>query len=61
MVFPKPEELKIRSDKRFKEMGQEVPATAVNNMLENYVLPVNKDTPGSDELFDQRRGSEAFG
>lgn len=19
----------------------------------NYVLPVNKDTPGSDELFDQ--------
>lgn len=33
VVFPKPEELKIRSDKRFKEMGKEVPADAVNNML----------------------------
>ncbi|XP_006467899.2 uncharacterized protein LOC102628781 isoform X3 [Citrus sinensis] len=53
VVFPKPEDLKIRSVKRFKEMGKEVPADAVNNMLANYVLPVNKDTPGSDELFDQ--------
>lgn len=33
MVFPKPEDLKIRSVKRFKEMGKEVPADAVNNML----------------------------
>ncbi|KAL5774597.1 hypothetical protein ACOSP7_012154 [Xanthoceras sorbifolium] len=53
VVFPKPGELKIRSDKRFKEMGKEVPADAVNNMLANYVLPVSKDMPGSDELFDK--------
>lgn len=33
MVFPKPEELKSREDKRFKEMGKEVPADALNNML----------------------------
>lgn len=33
VVFPKPEELKSRADKRFKEMGKEVPADAVNEML----------------------------
>lgn len=33
VVFPKPEELKLRSEKRFKEMGKDVPAEAVNNML----------------------------
>jgi heterogeneous nuclear ribonucleoprotein U-like protein 1 len=33
VVFPRPEELKVRSDKRFKEMGKEVPADAVNEML----------------------------
>lgn len=33
MVFPKPEELKFRADRRYKEMGKEVPADAVNNML----------------------------
>ncbi|KAK3188119.1 hypothetical protein Dsin_027680 [Dipteronia sinensis] len=32
-VFPKQEELKIRSDKRSKVMGKEVPADAVDNML----------------------------
>ncbi|KAJ0082474.1 hypothetical protein Patl1_10887 [Pistacia atlantica] len=33
VVLLKPEELKVRSDKRFKEMGKEVPAEAVNNMI----------------------------
>lgn len=33
VVFPKPEDLKFRSIKRFQEMGKEVPADAVNNML----------------------------
>lgn len=33
MVFPRPEELKFRADKRFKEMGKEVPADAVKEML----------------------------
>ncbi|TXG47286.1 hypothetical protein EZV62_026580 [Acer yangbiense] len=41
VVFPKPEELKIRSNKISKEMGKEVAADAVNNMLAaNYVFPV---------------------
>ncbi|KAG8635334.1 hypothetical protein MANES_16G020600v8 [Manihot esculenta] len=53
VVFPKPEELKFRADRRYKEMGKEVPADAVNNMLANYVLPMSKDMPGSDEFFDQ--------
>jgi len=33
VVFPTPEELKIRSDKRFTEMGKEVPLDAVNKMI----------------------------
>lgn len=33
VVFPKPEELKIRSDKRFTEMGKEVPLDALNKMI----------------------------
>lgn len=53
VVFPKPEELKLRSEKRFKEMGKDVPAEAVNNMLANYVLPKSKDMNGTDEYFDQ--------
>ncbi|XP_024018907.1 heterogeneous nuclear ribonucleoprotein U-like protein 1 [Morus notabilis] len=53
VVFPQPGELMLRSKKRFQEMGKEVPADAVNNMLANYVLPINKDMPGSDEYFDE--------
>ncbi|XP_058749845.1 uncharacterized protein LOC131622832 [Vicia villosa] len=53
VVFPKPEELKRRSEKRFKEMGKEVPVDALNNMIANYVLPKSKDFPYSDENFDQ--------
>ncbi|CAL5409752.1 unnamed protein product [Camellia sinensis] len=53
VVFPKPEELKSRADKRFKEMGKEVPADAVNEMLANYALPMSKDMPRADEYFDQ--------
>lgn len=33
MVFPRQEELKVRGEKRFKEMGKEVPLEAVNDML----------------------------
>ncbi|XP_056172042.1 uncharacterized protein LOC115693480 [Syzygium oleosum] len=53
VVFPKPEELKLRSQKRFREMGKEVPADAVNQMLANYALPSSVDMRGSDEYFDQ--------
>ncbi|XP_058749785.1 uncharacterized protein LOC131622760 [Vicia villosa] len=53
VVFPKPEELKRRSEKRFKEMGKEVPVDALNSMIGNYVLPKSKDLPRSDEYFDQ--------
>jgi heterogeneous nuclear ribonucleoprotein U-like protein 1 len=53
VIFPRPEEIKVRSAKRFKEMGKEVPADAVNEMLANYVIPTSKDMPGSDEVFDE--------
>ncbi|KAI5448142.1 hypothetical protein KIW84_015535, partial [Lathyrus oleraceus] len=53
VVFPKPEELTRRSEKRFKEMGKEVPIDALNSMIANYVLPKSKDFPFSDEDFDQ--------
>lgn len=33
VVFPRAEELKFRAYKRFEEMGKEVPAEAVNEML----------------------------
>jgi heterogeneous nuclear ribonucleoprotein U-like protein 1 len=32
VVFPSPSELKVRAAKRFKEMGKDVPADAVNEM-----------------------------
>uniref|UniRef100_A0A0C9QUZ4 TSA: Wollemia nobilis Ref_Wollemi_Transcript_7737_2930 transcribed RNA sequence n=1 Tax=Wollemia nobilis TaxID=56998 RepID=A0A0C9QUZ4_9CONI len=53
VIFPPPQELKIRAKKRFKEMGKEVPPEAVNEMLANYVLPTSKDMQGSDEFFDE--------
>ncbi|GAB2240281.1 hypothetical protein Droror1_Dr00020799 [Drosera rotundifolia] len=53
VVFPKPEELKLRAEKRFKEMGKEVPAEAVSQMLANYILPTSKDMPHTDEEIDQ--------
>ncbi|XP_043694287.1 heterogeneous nuclear ribonucleoprotein U-like protein 1 isoform X2 [Telopea speciosissima] len=53
VIFPRSEELKFRAEKRAKEMGKEVPAEAVNEMLANYVLPMSKEMPGSDEFFDQ--------
>lgn len=33
VVIPTAEELKLRAEKRFKEMGKQVPAEAVNQML----------------------------
>ncbi|XP_071718334.1 uncharacterized protein, partial [Rutidosis leptorrhynchoides] len=53
VVFPSTEDLKARSEKSFREMGKEVPAEAVKEMIANYVLPKSKDTPGTDEYFDQ--------
>ncbi|KAM1033332.1 hypothetical protein TB2_036329 [Malus domestica] len=53
VVFPSPEVLSVRSEKRMEEMGKELPAEAVNNMLANFVLPVSKDMRGSDEYFDE--------
>ncbi|MED6130672.1 hypothetical protein PIB30_002785 [Stylosanthes scabra] len=53
VVFPKPEELKVRSNKRLKEMGKEVPPDALKNMIANYVLPKSMDMLHSDEYFDQ--------
>lgn len=38
VVFPEPEELKSRAVKRFKDMGKEVPAEAVNEMLGKLVM-----------------------
>ncbi|KAH6776051.1 hypothetical protein C2S52_013612 [Perilla frutescens var. hirtella] len=53
VVFPTAEELKSRAEKRFKEMGKEVPADAVNQMIANFTLPISKDMPRADEYFDQ--------
>ncbi|KAI3768105.1 hypothetical protein L2E82_18537 [Cichorium intybus] len=53
VVFPRPEELKARSEKRFGEMGKEVPGEAVNEMLANFDLPKSKDMPRTDDYFDQ--------
>lgn len=53
VVFPRLEELKARSEKRFIEMEKEVPNEAVNEMLANFDLPKSKDMPGTDEYFDQ--------
>ncbi|KAJ7968461.1 heterogeneous nuclear ribonucleoprotein U-like protein 1 [Quillaja saponaria] len=47
------EELKWRSEKRSREMGKELPDDAVNQMLANFVLPMSKVMPGSDEYFDE--------
>lgn len=33
VAFSRPEDLKARSEKRFREMGKEVPAEAVNEMI----------------------------
>ncbi|VFQ89547.1 unnamed protein product [Cuscuta campestris] len=53
VIFPTPRELKFRADKRFKEMGKEVPDEAVNEMLANFSLPMSRDMPHTDEHFDQ--------
>nr|CAD1832157.1 unnamed protein product [Ananas comosus var. bracteatus] len=53
VIFPPPNELKFRSEKRFKEMGKEVPAEAINEMIANYVLPMKKSMPNSNEVFDE--------
>ncbi|MED6207533.1 hypothetical protein PIB30_036690 [Stylosanthes scabra] len=58
VVFPKPEELMVRSNKRFKEMRTDVPPDALKNMIvmavaANYVFPKGVDMPHADEYFDQ--------
>ncbi|KAK9068907.1 hypothetical protein SSX86_013023 [Deinandra increscens subsp. villosa] len=53
VAFPRPEDLKARSEKRSRELGKEVPAEAINEMIANFVLPKSKYMPGSYECFDQ--------
>ncbi|XP_021740442.1 heterogeneous nuclear ribonucleoprotein U-like protein 1 [Chenopodium quinoa] len=53
VVFPRQEELKLRDEKRFKDMGKEVPPEAVNEMLANLVLPMSKDMLHTEEYFDE--------
>ncbi|KAK1426593.1 hypothetical protein QVD17_15269 [Tagetes erecta] len=53
VAFSRPEDLKARSEKRFRETGKEVPAEAVNEMIANFDLPKSKDMPRTDEYFDQ--------
>ncbi|KAJ0735061.1 putative heterogeneous nuclear ribonucleoprotein U, SPRY [Helianthus annuus] len=53
VAFSRPEDLKARSEQRCRETGKEVPAEAINKMIANFVLPGNKDMPGTDECFDQ--------
>ena len=38
VLFPNPEELKRRSENRFKDMGKEVPADAVNEMIGTLLM-----------------------
>ncbi|KAJ6367629.1 hypothetical protein OIU78_000238 [Salix suchowensis] len=45
VAFPKPEDLEFRVDKRFKEMGMEVPADATNNMIGFTFLGLPCGTP----------------
>lgn len=33
VIFPSQDELRLRAERRFKEMGKEVPAEAVNEMI----------------------------
>ncbi|KAK6268858.1 hypothetical protein QUC31_013018 [Theobroma cacao] len=53
VVFPKPEELNLRIAKKLEGTGTGLPADEVNNMLAKYTLPLTKNMPGSDELFDE--------
>ncbi|XP_062026473.1 uncharacterized protein LOC133742809 [Rosa rugosa] len=53
VVFPSPEEVKARLLQRFDDLGFLVHAEIMNELLGNFVLPVSKDVPCSDELFDE--------
>ncbi|XP_042385640.1 heterogeneous nuclear ribonucleoprotein U-like protein 1 isoform X4 [Zingiber officinale] len=53
VIFPSQDELRLRAEQRFKEMGKDVPAEAVNEMIANYILPTTKNMPPSKELFDE--------
>ncbi|XP_020692795.2 heterogeneous nuclear ribonucleoprotein U-like protein 1 isoform X1 [Dendrobium catenatum] len=53
VIFPMPTELKDRAAKRFEEMGKEVPADAVNEMIAHYALPTSMNMSGSTEQFDE--------
>lgn len=53
VIFPRPEEMKTRADRRFREMGKELTVEAVNEMLVNYTLPMSKDMNYTQEYFDE--------
>ncbi|CAH9059648.1 unnamed protein product [Cuscuta europaea] len=52
VIFPRPEELKLRFDLRFKQMGMRFP-DALQELLVNFSLPMSKDMPCADECFDE--------
>lgn len=41
VLFPSPEELTLRSEKRFKDMGKDVPADAVNEMIGTLLISMS--------------------
>lgn len=51
MIVPTPEELKLRGEKRFNEMGKEVPAEAVNQMLGIFARTFQISNLLSDIIF----------
>lgn len=53
VMFPPPQELRTRADKRFQEMGKEVPEEAVNEMIANFSLPMSRDMAHTEEYFDK--------
>ncbi|XP_074583669.1 uncharacterized protein LOC141839749 isoform X1 [Curcuma longa] len=53
VIFPSQDDLRLRAERRFKEMGKDVPVEAVNEMIANYILPTTKNMPPSKELFDE--------
>ncbi|GAB4824938.1 hypothetical protein Ancab_007810 [Ancistrocladus abbreviatus] len=51
VIFPKPEELKVRAEKDSKKWERKCPLRQL--MRSNFVLPLSKDMHATDEYFDQ--------
>ncbi|XP_071963815.1 uncharacterized protein [Antedon mediterranea] len=50
VIVPTEEILKERTEKRTKEEGKEIPESAVNEMKANFVLPIDDEKCGFDEV-----------